>query len=252
MNRSKPVETIYGPEAADLYDSLRFASVGGRKIHEIEFGHLRSTLQLVSRDATILEVGCGTGRLMCELHEAGYYPDGLDASLPMLKHCQKRLQPLPGRPRLFLGEAAYLPLSSDLYDLVYSIRVLNQTRSRDYALKAIAEMIRVAKPDGLVLVEFMNRGRSLLDERRVYFGPSSTVERSSKVNIRLRSEDVKNVAVKSGAIPVWTRGAFLFGMTALNMAPDGIVGPLSGVDQWLSQFVPGLTSRCYMLLRKVA
>ncbi len=46
--------------------------------------------------ARILELGCGTGRVMAPLVEAGHYVLGVDASEPMLQRARQRLQRIAG------------------------------------------------------------------------------------------------------------------------------------------------------------
>jgi len=48
----------------------------------------------------ILEVGCGTGRVLAKLGEAGYEALGVDVSRPMLEVARRRLEPWQDRVRL--------------------------------------------------------------------------------------------------------------------------------------------------------
>ncbi|HXZ84288.1 MAG TPA: class I SAM-dependent methyltransferase [Myxococcota bacterium] len=48
----------------------------------------------------ILEVGCGTGRVLAKLGEAGYEALGVDVSRPMLEIARRRLEPWQDRVRL--------------------------------------------------------------------------------------------------------------------------------------------------------
>ncbi|HXX48982.1 MAG TPA: class I SAM-dependent methyltransferase [Myxococcota bacterium] len=48
----------------------------------------------------VLEVGCGTGRVLAKLGEAGYEALGVDVSRPMLELARRRLEPWQDRVRL--------------------------------------------------------------------------------------------------------------------------------------------------------
>jgi SAM-dependent methyltransferase len=48
----------------------------------------------------VLEVGCGTGRVLAKLGEAGYEALGVDVSRPMLEVARRRLEPWADRVRL--------------------------------------------------------------------------------------------------------------------------------------------------------
>ncbi len=84
------VKTAYSQELSESYDTKRFSGIGGKKIHEIEASMLRTALGCILRGSKVLEVGCGTGRLMTELSQLGFAVDGVDASPYMIAECKKK------------------------------------------------------------------------------------------------------------------------------------------------------------------
>ncbi len=84
------VKTAYSKERSEEYDTRRFSGIGGAKIHEIETSALRAALGCLLRGSKVLEVGCGTGRLMTELPQLGFAVDGIDASPYMIAECKKK------------------------------------------------------------------------------------------------------------------------------------------------------------------
>jgi ubiquinone/menaquinone biosynthesis C-methylase UbiE len=104
------------------------------------------------RDLKGLDVGCGTGRLLAFLHDAwpGMRFTGLDLSLPYLTEA-RRLIGKTARVKLIEGAAEKLPFDDSSLDLVVSSFLMHELPKtiRDQAL---AEMARVLKPDGLVVV----------------------------------------------------------------------------------------------------
>ena len=93
-------------------------------------------LGLAGKDACILEVGCGTGRLIVDARAEGYNISGLDASPHMLEQLRAKFGP-DENIETVVGEAAKIPQPDETYDAVYAIRVLNQTESPAYALDAV-------------------------------------------------------------------------------------------------------------------
>ena len=144
---------------------------------KIELGVLKSAAALVSRKSRVLEVGCGTGRLLEQMCSIGFMVDGTDASPHMLAQCAEKVKARFPSSKLSHGEAARLPYPDSSYDFVYTIRLLNQTESPEYALDTISDMIRVARLGGHILVEFMNQDR-----------PGFV--RKSHSGVRLRTKDV--------------------------------------------------------------
>lgn len=107
-------------------------------------------LELVRRYGTgrdILEAGCGTGLLLAEATRIGRSAIGLDLSHGMLAHAHER------GLRVVQGSLTKLPLPDASVDLVYSMKVLAHVPS---IREAVAELARVTRPGGHLLLEFYN------------------------------------------------------------------------------------------------
>lgn len=114
-----------------------------RLIDELELG-------LVRRYGTgldILEAGCGTGLLLAEAARVGRSALGLDLSHGMLVRAKER------GLRIVQGSLTALPLPDNSVDLVYSMKVLAHVPP---IREAVAEMARVTRPGGHLLLEFYN------------------------------------------------------------------------------------------------
>jgi len=73
------------PDVVAGYDAWRFGSAGGRYVDELERGKVLELLRAVPRDAPVLDMPCGTGRLLPHLIGAGFSRvTGADASPGML------------------------------------------------------------------------------------------------------------------------------------------------------------------------
>jgi len=116
---------------------------------------------VTASDASILETGCGTGRL-CGLL-ARQYPGarvtGIDFS-PKALDLARQLKATLGCVNLTLAEANMfqLPFRNDEFDLVFNegvIQLYSQSGTPTY-VDAIEEMTRVTKPRGKVIVSVVN------------------------------------------------------------------------------------------------
>ena len=165
-------------------------------------------------DQQVLDVGCGTGRLLAFLHQAwpGLKWTGLDLSPPYLAEA-RRLIGDTARVKLIEGAAEKLPFEDASLDLVVSSFLLHELPA-EIRGKALAEMARVLRPDGLVVVvDSIQRGDhaawdGLLDLFPHYFHEPYYAD---YVGGRLT-----DWAADSGLAVVATERAFLSTVTALR------------------------------------
>ena len=99
-----------------------------------------------------LDVACGTGRLLAAVHGAwpGMKLTGIDLSRPYLDEA-RRLIGRTARVKLDEAAAESLPFADANLDLVVSSFLLHEL-PKEIRAKAIAEMVRVVKPGGLVVI----------------------------------------------------------------------------------------------------
>lgn len=151
----------WGRKNALAYDAYRRLS--RRKAW---LGLLAGQLRGLVPGARILEVGSGTGFITAILAELGFAVDGVDLSPEMLVIAVRNLAAagLDRRVRLFRGDAEALEFGDGSFDAVVGRWVL-WTLPRP--ARAIAEMARVLKPGGLVvLVDGQHRPQGAWARRR--------------------------------------------------------------------------------------
>lgn len=95
-----------------------------------------------------LDVGCGTGALAARLAEAGFAMTGVDASPGMLGILRARTAAV----RAVVASGTSLPFADDRFDLVLSVAALHHVADPDDVRRTLAEMVRVARPAGRILV----------------------------------------------------------------------------------------------------
>jgi SAM-dependent methyltransferase len=135
-------ESIRFDTAADHYDRTR-------AISDEAMGRTISLLASELRDrGRVLEVGVGTGLLALRLHEAGIPVTGLDLSAPMLAKLVDKAGGVPPFP-LVLADATTMPFADGAFGAAYLRWVLHLIPEWGAAL---AEMMRVVRPGGVLLV----------------------------------------------------------------------------------------------------
>ena len=91
----------------------------------------------------VLDVGCGTGSNLAAFSRLGFTA-GIDMSAEALGFCRRR-----GVDRVALSQVERLPFADGAFDVVTGMDMLEHT---DDDLAALAELRRVLKPGGFLLV----------------------------------------------------------------------------------------------------
>jgi SAM-dependent methyltransferase len=99
--------------------------------------------------ARVLDVGCGTGRFTGALERAGARVVGVDRDPGMLAVAAANL----AGPRL-VADAQRLPFASGVFDLTVALTLLEFV---DEPARVVAELARVTRPGGRLLVAALNR-----------------------------------------------------------------------------------------------
>lgn len=110
----------------------------------------------------ILDLGCGTGPVLCELRRHGFDTRGLDYSEDMLEHARARLrgQGLDDSG-LRQGDCRATPYPAASFDVVLCLGVISYLEDYDPVL---AEIERLLKPGGTLLISFRNAHNPVLSD----------------------------------------------------------------------------------------
>ncbi len=112
-------------------------------INEIE----TSLVGELGRGKKTLEIGCGTGIILQQVSAFANEAWGMDLSSGMLNNARSL------GLNVVEGNAVDIPFPDNSFDLVYSFKVLPHVVEID---KAISEVSRVLKQDGVAILEFYN------------------------------------------------------------------------------------------------
>lgn len=157
------VEVFSGvKEVGELYD--RIADEFARTRRRV----WPSILELKGGRGVAIDLGCGTGRNAAALASFGYYVVAADLSIGMLKSLRKKLA--QQEVAVVRCDALHLPFREDSFDAVALVAVIHHIRGKGNRLRGMAEVRRVTKCGGRVLVtawsilqtRFLRRGVDII------------------------------------------------------------------------------------------
>jgi ubiquinone/menaquinone biosynthesis C-methylase UbiE len=98
-----------------------------------------------------LEVGCGKGTWLRKLIQWGVAPENLTGVDLLADHLAEARRLCPAGTRIEQGSATNLEFADASFDLVLQITVFTSVREPKVKEQIAREMLRVVKPDGLIL-----------------------------------------------------------------------------------------------------
>ncbi|QLG50237.1 class I SAM-dependent methyltransferase [Natrinema halophilum] len=221
--------TGYPEEEAVIYDQKRFKYPAGKAFDKFEKNQLYKLFSELEAGEKILEVGCGTGRFMADGREFGLDMTGGDMSAHMINEARQKLD---REASLCVLDGTELPIQDNMFDGVYSIRTLNQLPTQDHARSMIHEMIRVCKPGGEILVEFVNS--------------EALFNRYRENTTYLTKEDVTSIFENKDVTVNWTSGILFFTQTVLEAVPSFGLPAFARIDEAFAKKFPRRATRCYI------
>lgn len=136
--------------------------------------HIDCFVKTAASPHAVLEIGCGNGYLLVQLHESfgdSVALTGLDYSPEMLELARERNLP---NCRLIHGDVRHLSCAADSFDTIISERCLINVLDRNQQIAALMELHRVLRADGhLILVEAFTDGMNNLNKARSQLGLES-------------------------------------------------------------------------------
>ncbi len=169
------------------------------RFYDLDYAGFDDDLQLVQQSAIrcgspILELGCGTGRLLLPLAAGGYEVTGVDISGAMLKIARQKaaVQGLSSRVTLIKQDMRELDLGCR-YNLAYAvINSFMHMMTTDDQLAALNSIHKHLNSDGILLLDLFNpHPDRLLDSRgQVVLDKAMTDPDTGQALMKFRTQTV--------------------------------------------------------------
>ncbi|TWT32712.1 SAM-dependent methyltransferase [Blastopirellula retiformator] len=148
--------TSTSSSSADCYDYPQYWDLAFRDetLFEADFVESAADKYAIVPVKSILEPGCGGGRLMVELAKRGYQVSGFDLSEPSVRYVQQRLKrrKLPGD--VFVGDMTDFTLPKPIDCVVNFVNTFRHLTTEAAALSHLQQVAAALRPGGLFLLGF--------------------------------------------------------------------------------------------------
>lgn len=143
--RSRATRLFFDTIAGD-WEGLRNEVLGGLDL-------IQAIVSRVTPCGALLDMGCGTGELLCALRSKAQRLIGVDSSQKMLETARRNLAHCGAEVSLRIGELEHLPLRDGEVDLAVASMALHHLSEPE---RGIEEACRVLAPDGrMIIAEFL-------------------------------------------------------------------------------------------------
>jgi len=109
---------------------------------------IENLVQYVSPAERILDLGCGSGRLLEILRDKNIDYFGIDFSEKLIEIAKRNYPSF----KFQVANVLSLPFPNNFFDKIFSIRVLIHIPSKEFQLQFLNEAKRVLKPGGLLIL----------------------------------------------------------------------------------------------------
>lgn len=149
------------------------------RLYELEHGQFEEDFHLYQSYALmtggpVLELGCGTGRVMLPLLRSGYEVTGVDSSAAMLGLARERLNShgVRGAGQLLQADLADLEsLPSEHFGLAFcALNTWSHLADTTQALRVLQATHRVLRPAGLLLIDIEDPGHRVAGRGEILLG----------------------------------------------------------------------------------
>lgn len=182
------IETYFNNKTGEQLRSTITPSWNDKTIE----GHL-SLVKVPDYAQSVLEVGCGIGRLLRPLAERGIKCYGIDASEAMVDESSEYLTGVNHNISLCSGYGD-IPLKDNLVDFSYCIITFQHIPNTETVKKYISEMVRVTKPGGEIMFQVLSED---LDKGYLW-----SYHKISKLLIHLTDLGIQEADMKK--IKIWS------------------------------------------------
>ena len=169
------------------------------RFYDLDLGDLDTDLQMYEQFAArcgspILELGCGTGRVLIPLARQGYRVTGIDASAAMLERARNKIaeENLTEHVTLVEQEMGELELGEQFNLAIAALNSFAHLHTTGDQLTALAQIRRHLNPGGLLVLDLFNpdMGRLLEPRGQVALAKVITDPGTGQRTMRFTADDV--------------------------------------------------------------
>lgn len=125
-----------------------------------EWGEFADFEKYVKAGDSVLDVGCGNGRLLEFLAKQNIKYTGIDTSERLINIAKNKstlaAQNTKTMYNYITASAISLPFSDEEFNIVFAIASLYHIPSKEYREQAVGEIYRVLKPGGMFIMTYWN------------------------------------------------------------------------------------------------
>jgi len=190
MEKAEIINLYQKEETAKEFDQDRSMYSYQKYKHYFESKILKRILAQKKDSLKILDVACGTGRMLPEVFSINTNADytGLDTSESMTKILKEKAEKMGvgKKVKIKFGDATKIPFEDNSFDIVYSFHLLWHIPEEEQK-KVVTEMLRVCKKDGFILFDSLNKN-FIFDDMKKILG------KKGRDGIhKLKIKDIKNI-----------------------------------------------------------
>jgi len=162
------------------------------------------------RPGSILDIGCGNGRYLLPFYRLGFKCHGVDFSKEMIKQAKIFSEKNIMKINLKVSRAEELPYEAESFDYCLMIAVLHHLETKEARLRAVKEMKRVMKSDGIGFVHVWNK----LQPKFLFKSSDTYIPWKKKEGVLFRFYhlfnwwELKSLLESAGFEVFWSSGAF--------------------------------------------
>lgn len=155
------IARYYDAEHADKVDDLLFYSQLAA-----EYG------------GPVLDVGCGTGRVIFHLAQEGIQAHGIDSEYAMLERAKRKLDALPfvrDKIRMYQGDVIDYDMDGRQFQLVLlSYNALMHFHTQEEQIALLTRLRELTAPDGRLVIDLPNAGETFAADHSNYLSLEKT------------------------------------------------------------------------------
>lgn len=141
----------------EFYTELGAEWLSDRKSAEHTKKELSYIMRLLKKEWKILDLACGYGRFAIPLASEGFMVEGIDITPVFIERAKEEARKRNLDVEFKVGDMTNLPYDDDSFDAVICMwNAFSELVQEQHQIRAILEIYRALKKDGLAIVEVRN------------------------------------------------------------------------------------------------